>query len=58
MANEVIGIEVAVKLDQLRAQLATLGPGMEKEAAAMTAALGKQLKAQTAAAKTAATAMT
>ena len=58
MANEVIGIEVAVKLDQLRAQLATLGPGMEKEAAAMTAALGKQLKAQTAAAKTAAAAMT
>ena len=53
-----IGIEVAVKLDQLRAQLATLGPGMEKEAAAMTAALGKQLKAQTAAAKTAAAAMT
>lgn len=51
MANEVIGIEVAVKLDQLRAQLATLGPGMEKEAAAMTAALGKQLKAQTAAVK-------
>ena len=46
-----IGIEVAVKLDQLRAQLATLGPGMEKEAAAMTAALGKQLKAQTAAVK-------
>ena len=51
MANEVIGIEVAVKLDQLRAQLATLGPGMEKEAAAMTAALNKQLKAQTAAVK-------
>jgi len=51
VANEVIGIEVAVKLDQLRAQLETLGPNMEKEAAAMTAALGKQLKAQTAAVK-------
>jgi len=58
MANEVIGIEVAVKLDQLRAQLATLGPGMEKEAAAMTAALNKQLKAQTAAVKQQTAAMT
>lgn len=58
MANEVIGIEVAVKLDQLRTQLATLGPGMEKEAAAMTAALNKQLKAQTAAVKQQTAAMT
>lgn len=58
MANEVIGIEVAVKLDQLRAQLATLGPGMEKEAAAMTAALNKQLKEQTAAVKAQTAAMT
>ena len=48
-ANEVIGIEVQVKLDQLRQQLATLGPGMEKEAQAMTAALNKELKRQTAA---------
>jgi len=51
MANEVIGIDVQVKLDQLRAQLATLEPGMKKEAAAMTAALNKEIKAQTAAIK-------
>jgi len=53
MANEVIGIEVQVKLEQLRAQLATLGPGMEKEAKAMTAALAKEIKQQTAAMKAA-----
>ena len=51
MANEVIGIEVQVKLEQLRAQLATLGPGMEKEAKAMTAALNREIKQQTAAMK-------
>jgi hypothetical protein len=51
MANEVIGIEVQVKLEQLRAQLATLGPGMDKEAKAMTAALAKEIKKQTAALK-------
>ena len=51
MANEVIGIDVQVKLEQLRAQLATLGPGMDKEAKAMTAALNKEIKAQTAAIK-------
>lgn len=54
MANEVIGIEVQVKLEQLRAQLATLGPGMEKEAKAMTAALNREIKQQTAAMKAAA----
>jgi hypothetical protein len=48
MANEVIGIDVQVKLEQLRAQLATLGPGMDKEAKAMTAALAKEVKKQTA----------
>lgn len=51
MANEVIGIEVQVKLEQLRTQLATLGPGMEKEAKAMTAALNREIKQQTAAMK-------
>ena len=51
MANEVIGIDVQVSLEQLRAQLATLGPGMDKEAKAMTAALNKEIKAQTAAIK-------
>lgn len=51
MANEVIGIDVQVKLEQLRAQLATLGPGMDKEAKAMTAALNREIKAQTAAIK-------
>lgn len=51
--NEVIGIEVQVKLEQLRAQLATLGPGMEKEAKAMTAALNREIKQQTAAMKAA-----
>lgn len=51
MANEVIGIEVQVKLEQLRSQLATLGPGMEKEAKAMTAALNREIKQQTAAMK-------
>jgi len=51
MANEVIGIDVQVKLEQLRAQLATLGPGMDKEAKAMTAALAKEVKKQTAAVK-------
>lgn len=54
MANEVIGIEVQVKLEQLRSQLATLGPGMEKEAKAMTAALNREIKQQTAAMKAAA----
>ncbi len=49
--NEVIGIEVQVKLEQLRSQLATLGPGMEKEAKAMTAALNREIKQQTAAMK-------
>lgn len=53
MANEVIGIEVQVKLEQLRSQLATLGPGMEKEAKAMTAALNREIKQQTAAMKAA-----
>jgi hypothetical protein len=51
MANEVIGIDVQVSLEQLRAQLATLGPGMDKEAKAMTAALAKEIKKQTAAIK-------
>ena len=51
MANEVIGIDVQVSLEQLRAQLATLGPGMDKEAKAMTAALAKEIKKQTAALK-------
>ena len=46
MANEVIGIDIKVSLEQLKQQLATLGPGMEKEAAAMTAALAKEIKKQ------------
>lgn len=58
MANEVIGIDVKVSLEQLRQQLATLGPGMQKEAAAMTAELNKQLKAQVAATRAATAAMT
>ena len=53
MANEVIGIDIKVSLEQLKQQLATLGPGMEKEAAAMTGELNKQLKAQVAATKAA-----
>ena len=53
MANEVIGIDIKVSLEQLKQQLATLGPGMQKEAAAMTAELNKQLKAQVAATKAA-----
>jgi hypothetical protein len=40
-----------VKLEQLRQQLSTLGPGMEKEAKAMTAALNTEIKKQTAAVK-------
>lgn len=54
MGNPVIGIEVEARMEKLRAQLSTLGPGMEKEAKLMTAALAKEIKAQTKAMKDAA----
>lgn len=53
MANEVIGIDIKVSLEQLKQQLATLPGATAKEAAAMTAELNKQLKAQVAATKAA-----
>ena len=57
MANEVIGIDVKVSLEQLKQQLATLPGVTAKEAGAMTAELNKQLKAQVAATKAAAAQM-
>lgn len=57
MANEVIGIDIKVSLEQLKQQLATLPGATAKEAAAMTAELNKQLKAQVAATKAAAAQM-
>lgn len=51
MANPVIGIDIVASLAGLQAQLAKLGPGMEKEAKAMTAALAKEVRQQVAAMK-------
>lgn len=43
MANAVVGIDIEARLDGLKRQLATLGPGMEKEAKAMAGALKKEI---------------
>ena len=42
--SETIGVDLVIRLDQLKAQLAGLAPGMEKEAKAMVASLEKELK--------------
>ena len=54
MANERIGIDIVAKVDGLKAELAKLAPGMDKEAKAMVAALERELKRAEAATKKAA----
>jgi hypothetical protein len=51
MANPVVGLDVELKVDRALAELKRLSPGADKEAKAIAASLGKELRAAEKAAK-------